>query len=162
MKNTLMYKLAMEFLNSLTFILFPPFCHMFSVIFCFYRCCSMWPCNLQANLKERKKKKDGGKRWLCWAIRIFCYVWSEVQTQRENPSVNKTRILNQSSKQKAYICTRVFSMYWLIIGFLGSIAVELRENEDVGIKQYQCTLNFKAQCILFGPSNSQSRETCPW
>lgn len=93
---------------------------------------------------------------------FFSYVWSEVQTQRENPSVNKTRILNQSSKQKAYICSRVLPMYWLIIGFLGSIAVELRENEDVGIKQYQCTLNFKAQCILFCPSNSQSPETCPW
>lgn len=136
---------------------------MFSVIFCFYRCCRMSPCNLQANLKERERKKKTEASYDCAArSEFFSYVWSEVQTQRENPSVNKTRILNQSSKQKAYFCTRVLPMYWLIIGFLGSIAVELRENEDVGIKQYQCTLNFKAQCILFCPSNSQSPETCPW
>lgn len=158
---TFMYKL--ELLNSSIYILFPPFLsHVFGNLL-FYRCCRMSPCNLQANLKEREREKRLRASYDCAArSEFFSYVWSEVQTQRENPSVNKTRILNQSSKQRAYICTRVLPMYWLIIGFLGSIAVELRENEDVGIKQYQCTLNFKAQCILFCPSNSQSPETCPW
>lgn len=158
---TFMYKL--ELLNSSIYILFPPFLsHVFGNLL-FLQVLQNVTLQLASQFKRKREKKKTEASYDCAArSEFFSYVWSEVQTQRENPSVNKTRILNQSSKQKAYICTRVLPMYWLIIGFLGSIAVELRENEDVGIKQYQCTLNFKAQCILFCPSNSQSPETCPW